>query len=89
MAKEIEHFLSVSHPFEFLLLRNLCLDLYSPFLIRLFGFLMCSSKTLVTAHAAEDVEQGKYSSISGRSANFYSNFGNHMAISQKTGINLP
>ena len=34
------------------------------------------SNTLVTAHAGEDVDQEKHSSIAGGSTNLYNNFGN-------------
>ena len=38
------------------------------------------SKTQVTAHAGEDVEQGEHSSIAGGSANLYNHFGNEFCI---------
>jgi hypothetical protein len=34
----------------------------------------------VTAHNGKDMEQGKYSSISGRDANLYSHFGNQYGV---------
>lgn len=43
----------------------------------------------MSAHAGEDVEQGKQSSIAGVSVNLYSHYGNQYGGSSKSGIDLP
>jgi hypothetical protein len=37
----------------------------------------------MTGHAGEDVEKGEYSSFIGRSANFYSHYGQQYGVPQK------
>ena len=47
------------------------------------------SRIQMIAHADEDVEQGKHSSIADRDSNLYSNMEINMKVPQKDGINLP
>jgi hypothetical protein len=46
------------------------------------------SKTQVTVHAGEDVEQGEQASIAGEIANLYNHFGNQSWFFRKLGIAL-